>query len=449
MPTYSRKISKPVYIPTKLKSIVEGFSKTDKRNTILIYKTIENLHKRDNVPLNYFDEIPVKYLKKKVYRYSQYIKILEDNGIIERTEDYSFGKKKQCFAYRILDECLDEFKLTSYSELPNDKDDILSEAKREQIRKTLDRCKVDKDAAYDWIDLYCQELSIEDFNFNYRINFDYVNLKLFHKTVRISLQKAIMDAMAEEKVIVNTQGQDCLMVDADDFIQQKRLELSQEYKQQVDSFKRGIYSISRSPVNYRVNHPLTNLKKNLFQFITMDGQELVNVDIKNSQLAILSNVIENKIDYESGWQFPDVEFTDSDYQFLQMCKNGQIYEYIAQKIGFKNRDEAKKATFGMLFAHYGKMSPELIELKREFSGIIRWIDQFKRLNNRLNGEKHFSTLPLYLQRVESKLVVDEIWDKIPEGTPFVTVHDSFVTTKGNSQTFQNLITQKIDCKVAA
>lgn len=449
MPNYSRKIAKPIYVPKKLKEIVEGLSKTDKRNVVLIYKTIENLHKRDNIPLNHFKEIPVKYLKKKVFRYSKPIEILIENGIIERSEDYNFIGKRQCYSYRIIDEVLEEFKLTSYSELPDDRDDILSEAKRRQIRNTLNKCKVDKDAAFEWIDCYVQELTIDDFTTNYKINFEYINLKLPGKTVRMSLNTAILDAMSEGKVIVNTKKQDCIMAYPEDFIKQKRRELEQEYKQQIDLLKRGIYSISRSPLNYRVYHNLCNLKKELLKFVTLDGQKLVNIDVVNSQLAILANVIENKVNYEPGWTFPDVTFTENDQKFLKLAKEGGLYEFVQEMLGLQTRKQAKSQTFETLFAHCGKLSIELYQFKQQFPGIINWIDQFKRLNNRLNGENHRSTLPIFLQRVESCLIIDELWDQIPQGVPYLTVHDSFLTTDKNSQMFQNLINSKLDCKVAA
>ena len=449
MPRKFKSTTRLVYIPQILKSIVENYSKNDKRKTIRLFKGIQNIHKQQNVPQNHYVDIPRSYLRKIVRDYPKYIQILIDNDLIERTGDYSFVNKSQCYSYRILPDILDEFKIDSITELPSEKEKFLDESKRQQIKKTLDKLSVNKDAAYQWIDSYVSKLNIDDFTTNYDINFEYINLKLPGETQKVSRDRAILDAFEEGKVVVQTKKEDCIVVFPDEFVEQKKLELEQEYKMQVDMLKRGIYSISRSPLNYRVYHNLCNLKKELLEFVKLDGQQLVNVDIANSQIAILVNVIEGNLNYESGWQFPDVELTDNDQTFLTLAKEGNLYEYIRDMLGLNTRKEAKKTTFSMLFAHYGRLSIELYQFKQKFPGVFQYIDQFKRLNNRLNGENHRSTLPIFLQRVESCLIIDELWDQIPQGVPFLSIHDSFLTTEKNSQMFQNLIHNKLDCKVAA
>ena len=202
------------------------------------------------------------------------------------------------------------------------------------------------------------------------------------------------------------------------------------------------YSVDSTSGRYHSN--LTNLSKNLRKFITIEGKQLANIDLKNSQ-PYLSTLLLN----DPGKTAPfakDENFamflkslqpidTEDSKMFVKLVVSGQIYEYLIQEFAkydlHYTRSQVKKKIFIILFARnsigskqrriFAKLFPNVHARFSEVRGSIY-------SKNRFENSKRFAIL---LQAVESHLILGRIlpriYDEYP-GTIAVSIHDSVCTS---------------------
>jgi hypothetical protein len=181
----------------------------------------------------------------------------------------------------------------------------------------------------------------------------------------------------------------------DEFKKYKRNELSLLYSKQLFDIHNNIIYVKRNDTNNRLDSNLTNLKSELWQFLRLDNEEILEIDIVNSQFAILSNLM--KVD--------DL--------FYELATTGKLYEYVANKLKI-SRKEAKNKMFRVAF---DKVKSEQDDIRKLFPITMKNIDQFKRDN----GYKMFSNL---LQKTEANVMIDNVLFELQKEFDVVSVHDS-------------------------
>jgi hypothetical protein len=193
-----------------------------------------------------------------------------------------------------------------------------------------------------------------------------------------------------------------------------------------DAYKYQIEAISKKKFNTliddngRFHHNLTNLKKELRQYLTIDNDTLIGFDIVNSQPTFLGI-------YLSGLNVDSDELNN----YLKQCKNGQIYEHIngANFTTPLERKLFKKLLFSSVF--FGKVSYMSTTTGKKFQALFPSIyATIKAIKNEFGANYIASKL----QSIESKFIFDLInyIDTEAGGqVPLISLHDAIYTTESN------------------
>jgi hypothetical protein len=224
----------------------------------------------------------------------------------------------------------------------------------------------------------------------------------------------------------------------------------------------------------RFHSNLTNIKKELRNYITYDGKPLVNIDIKNSQ-PLLSSILLDPSFYTTKPRYINIYQLPSSFNLLtnkhkhtytdtiiilvkvlqsvdikevssysSMAKSGDFYQQLS-KVMYPRRifDKAqmKKLTYTVFFSnnrsiqgmHYiGKRN-----FRRIFPDVYKVFSTIKRKNHR--------ALSHILQRIESEIMIQRVSQRISKEQPTLpifTIHDSIVTTDGNQDYVSNVIKEE-------
>ena len=206
---------------------------------------------------------------------------------------------------------------------------------------------------------------------------------------------------------------------------------SMEYIEQFspkkyDAYKYQIQAISKKKFNTliddngRFHHNLTNLKKELRQYLKIDNDSLIGFDIVNSQPTFLGLYL-SRLNIDSN------ELNN----YLKQCKNGVIYEYIngANFTTPLDRQEFKRLLFSSVF--FGKVSNMSTatgkKFQAKFPGIFATIKAIK-------NEYGANYIANKLQTIESKFIFDlinYINTEVGGEVPLISLHDAVYSTESN------------------
>lgn len=228
----------------------------------------------------------------------------------------------------------------------------------------------------------------------------------------------------------------------------------------------------------RLHTSITSCPKLLRNYISIEGQPLVSIDIKNSQPYMLlalfnpehignprrtrytlnqpisptlqvpisdlpaSNISSIILRHSSVIQ-SSIEFQE----YRKMVTNGTIYEQFVDlmkidpkelEMGFSPRDTVKFRFMLCFYSANGSRSGGMKPLFRsKFPKIYSLMCDLK--------EMHHNTLAILLQRVESILVLDKICGRISQEkcyVPLFTVHDSILTTSEYVEYVKGIVEQE-------
>lgn len=218
------------------------------------------------------------------------------------------------------------------------------------------------------------------------------------------------------------------------------------------AFFAGKLRTSRNFVNNRLDHNFTNGLD--IKHFTLNGSDLCEIDLVCSQptllsaltdtskagaSAIFSKKIDPKIlDFIANFN----KRNKPDYKFKQAIAKGTFYNDIATSTG-ATRNQAKGFVFRCLFSDYKKDFAEKQKLKSVFPDLVKFADKLKEffafeycqeLKPGARSKAGSNMLPVFLQDLESKIFVDEIYsDLIKQNIDCLTKHDSIICTKGDRQ----------------
>jgi hypothetical protein len=236
----------------------------------------------------------------------------------------------------------------------------------------------------------------------------------------------------------------------------------------IHSIAVGDYKVSIDTNVHRLHSVITNLQKKYRNFLTFNGQELVNIDISNSQPYLASILLNpafwaekedcsmtlnfHDLDDNIKELFPEILISEAklevsnpenfiEYEmYKRLVSSGNFYEEIVKLLDDNiNRDTAKTMTFAMFFSSNRGNKPETLELKRKFRHMFPHIyELFKTIKRNLidiEASKQYRRLACMMQNIESKLILHKcckrIWEEQNHQIPIFTIHDSIVTTVGN------------------
>ena len=128
---------------------------------------------------------------------------------------------------------------------------------------------------------------------------------------------------------------------------------------------------------------ITNMRKDLRQHLRVDGERLMEADVRNCQPLALVAVLE-----EQGVECPE---------YRRLCEEGTLYEFLAERAGV-SREQAKRELIACaFFGRNGSRSPTKTAFGKAFPKAARAIREIKR--------KDYTELARRLQKAESSVIV--------------------------------------------
>lgn len=180
------------------------------------------------------------------------------------------------------------------------------------------------------------------------------------------------------------------------------------YVGSIQAIVDGQYDFTVDEFSGRVHTNITRLKRELWKHLRVDGQPLVEIDIKNSQPTFLAVVADQNA----------VE----DPRYTGLCEQGILYDWLAEQGGWA-RDEVKEQLMRKaLFSKNKYTNP----VKRLFVQVFPAIAGFLAMVK----EKDHTKAAQLLQKTEAQFMIQGVCETVRKerpSTPVVTIHDSIVT----------------------
>jgi hypothetical protein len=167
----------------------------------------------------------------------------------------------------------------------------------------------------------------------------------------------------------------------------------------------------------RVHTNITNLKSELRKHLSVNGEGLVNLDIRNSQPLVFAALLKEHFG-ESGRVPADVR------HFMDLCQAGTFYDYLMGESGIPSdqRSAFKRSFFGRVFFIWNDPpTKEALAFGAVFPNVYRVIREMK-------ADK-YEALAQQLQRKESSIMIGGVASRCMREIPqaFVgTIHDSIL-----------------------
>ena len=257
------------------------------------------------------------------------------------------------------------------------------------------------------VDNKVKNLSISDFDLNENILADIVKISIPNGNEHyIPKSDAIKIAKSRNEDLIKD-GKRYVIADATKFIEEKKIAIGFSYLNSINRLRNGCYKSKRNTTNNRLDTNLTNMYSELVNEICRQNN-LIQIDLKNSQFAILCFILKG-------------ELNSSHFKlFKTLSISGQLYSFIADKLGLKTKKEGKISMFEIMFSSRKNNTTGKKRIRELFPTIISWIDSYKLQH----GDNKFSIM---LQKKESEIFIDLILNKIKSKKFFcLTKHDSVI-----------------------
>ena len=270
-----------------------------------------------------------------------------------------------------------------------------------------------------------EKISIEDFNVNESVTRDSFNVSFGgKKKYWMSKEKAIQKSIESDKTLIQDDNK-FYILDEYDFILRKRQSVLQAYQDAINKLADKKFYGKRNSTNNRLDTNITNMAKVLTNEICKKNK-LVQFDLCNSQFAILSDLLEDKLSTEDFNNFKNHSY------------NGTLYEYIMEKLSLNSRTEAKKMMFELMFSKEDYQSDLKTKLKKLFPSVVEIVDNYKKENG-------YNTFSVMLQKRESEIFIDGLWKQIKSKKIFCTPkHDCLIVKEKDVSKVEEIIKNYFD-----
>lgn len=413
----TKKQNKVTTLPTSLIQHLESLnlSKANLAHSLRFIDYLINRSYKKTGNYSSFVSVPSAYLLK-VYggKYNEWMKpMVESSAIFTTTYSYG-GAKAFCRTYSINDDFFGgEVGTVTYQTKITEK--TLEERKvKDYVVEDLKELILDTDKMKFIADSKMSELSIKNFRINEQILEDSfeVIIKDGNYTSQpffIKREDALKKAQERGRTLIQDKRRFFIM-NVDEFIRMKKNVYNLYYTDCISKLSKGIWLANRNDTNRRLDTNLTNLCKDLTNIIVEDNN-LVQLDLSNSQFAILSHLI------------PAEVVGDDVALFKKLSYSGKLYDYIRGVLALESKKEAKQVTFELLFSSANNTSSKLKKLKDVFPNVLGWISSYKKEN----GTEAFAVM---LQMFESEMFIDHLWMDIKrKGYMCLTKHDSLIVKR--------------------
>ncbi len=404
-----------------------NLSKTDKSHCFKFVGLLLRDSLEEHGDLSSFTPKPQEYLKKAFDNsYGIWLSKLLSNQIVVRSDFYS-NEDGICYDYLIPSSFFSNHQhlntlciYNTYEPLSivGYKDIIKGIGKEYNMYYNwfvddLESLEIDYDKLQYILDDKLNNITIRDFEVNDQIQAKSIqvttNVKSVKKKFYIKTADAIEMAHKQCKSLIN--DEDTYKIDSvDEFIFKKKLAITFSYQNSIARLQNKSYNTNRNKTNNRLDTNFTNMSSLLVDEICLQN-DLVQIDLSNSQFVLLANHLKNKL------------FTDDYLRFKELSVSGNLYSYIQQELGLKSISEAKNAMFEIMFSSRNNRTTSKAKLKELFPSVLQWIDDYKKTY----GDNKFSIM---LQKIESDVFIDAILKRVKKDKYFcLTKHDSLIVRR--------------------
>ncbi len=401
-------------------------------------------------------------LKLALHDYNHYLQLLIIAGIIETDNTYLVGNKCKGFCFS------DVYNINDFKSYTVTKYSITKGITRQQQELNSRYCKNTKGYSYLTKWLTSGKLDINVNEANRWIEEDKAN-ELKNLELPIStIYNNNEELLTKEERIVNINNR------------------AANFKYHVQSIHNGTYKSKFAGEGHRFYNPLTNLKKELRNYLSYDGQPLVNIDISNSQpfFAILLHDISfwqkfffllgrereeekekvkqiimflksSKTHTSKGFE-NNIDLIDTNYSvnaYIKAVTNGNFYQQLNSRLQpllpnrLKTDKDIKPEVLRMMyvdnkFIHLPFYEPAIRVFKQMFPVTYHIFYILKSIK----CEPKNNYLPILLQKIESSIMIDTVCKTISQQYPTIplfTIHDSIVTTVSNQAIVTQIMIQTI------
>lgn len=369
--------------------------------------------------------IPVEYIKKSFNdnKYLNWLQPLLDSGIVIRSNYYS-DITNTCYNYSINNLYYNHNNIDIILCGDNHSKplsivafrDIIKESKEDNLylnyfKNDIESLTIDYSKLEEIIERRINEITIDAFAMNEDILDESFYLTLNKSGMWIKRSDAIQKAK-EMKMNLIKDGKRFVIEQPDSFISKKKEMIRIMYGEALLNLQNGNLRAKRNDTNRRLDTNFTNMCSELVDEIC-NQNDLIQIDLKNSQFAILSLMLQDKLNT------PDFKL------FKSLTASGNLYEYIQDKLALNTRKEGKNVAFEILFSSHKNRTKNKTKLKELFPSVIEFIDNYKKEN----GDAMFA---IKMQRKESTMFIDNIYNQLKKKKLFaLTKHDSLIVKEEN------------------
>ncbi len=226
-----------------------------------------------------------------------------------------------------------------------------------------------------------------------------------NKGIYFNTKKALSNLKSGEVLIKD--GTFYKIVRPIEFIQKKKSTMLFYHRNSIERLRNNCFNVKRNCTNNRLDTNFTNLSSTILEAIRYQNN-LVEIDLSNSQFTILSKILEENLD------------TEDFKRFKNLSTDGKLYDFISEKLVLKNARNAKQIMFEVMFSSYRYTSNFKDKIKELFPSVVQWINNYKRLH----GDNEFCIM---LQKKESEIFIDNIFLKLKnQGLMVFSKHDSLM-----------------------
>lgn len=205
------------------------------------------------------------------------------------------------------------------------------------------------------------------------------------------------------------------------FLEYKKRNLYLSYTDSIERLKTGDLYAKRNKTNGRLDTNFTNMPSFILKEI-MKQNDLVQIDLANSQFAILSHMMEKE-----GYDTKDFNL------FKNAAYNGTLYDEAMKLVGDDCRKDTKTTFFESLFSKNNSKSKRKEKLLNKYPTVGEYITKIK-------NKKTYKDFSIGLQREESKIFIDNLYPRIKkEIETVITKHDAFIIKRDKIEKVMNII----------
>lgn len=421
------------------------------------YDNFDTLKFRDK-PSNWFKKIFNGEYKK------DFLDLLVQNNIIECSDYYS-KNKAQSYSYRINPNYFDlsnsdvsNYSNVSYVDISSSTSSIyilpissiqlytpymlpvLDKVNRNDLKINIQT--IQKDVIYDMIDTLSidynriidktkeivQGISVNSFKVDTEIEETY--FEVYNRVTNRSYYTTKAAALAYIGKSGHSLIQDkdnFYIEDLDKYVEVKKKNILNSYLTTVKALQKRIYNVSRNNTNNRMDTVFTSMCKYTLDIIKEDN-DLIEIDLVNSQFAILANWLMK----ESCYQNDEVKL------FCKLAINGGLYENLAAQLEL-TRAQSKKMMMSVCFSSHKSHSDLKSKFEKIFPTVHNFIQEFKSSSDKS------SAFAIRLQNMESKIFIDGLMTQLIEKKYFhLTKHDSLIVKMDDKDAIVKLLQDYFD-----